>query len=66
MFNPLKIFSIVGKLGKIENAVQQTKDVYEKVEEMIRKYEDADDDEKALGREVKEAKEAIIHLFKER
>ena len=63
MFNPLKIFSIVGKLGKIENAVQQTKDVYEKVEEMIRKYEDADDDVKALGREVKEAKEAIFELF---
>ena len=63
MFNPLKIFSIVGKLGKIENAGQQTKDVYEKVEEMIRKYEDADDDVKALGREVKEAKEAIFELF---
>ena len=63
MFNPFKIFKLVGKLGKIENAIQQTKDVYEKIEEIVKKYEDVDDDVKALGREVKEAKEAIVGIF---
>lgn len=63
MFNPFKIFKFVGKLGKIENAVQQTKDVYEKVEEIVDKYKDVDDDVKALGREVREAKDAITGIF---
>ena len=63
MFNPFKVFKLVGKLGKIENAIQQTKDVYVKIDEIIKKYEDVDDDVKALGREVREAKDAITEIF---
>ena len=63
MFSPFKIFGLIGKLGQIENAIQQTRDVYGKVEDLVEKYKDVDDDAKDLGREVKEAKDAIVAIF---
>ena len=64
MFGWIKgALTLVRKVGKVENAVQQTRDVFLKVQSFVQKYQDVDDDAKALWQEVQEAKDAWAEVL---
>jgi arginyl-tRNA synthetase len=48
---------------RIKKAIEESKDFVEKARAFAAKYEDADDDAKALLREAQEAKEAWANVL---
>ena len=57
------IFKLIGKVGKIQRAIAETKDVYEKGQSLAEKYKNVDDDAKAFYEEIQQAKTAWTDVF---